>query len=127
LYFVANLGNTFEEGWVKIGKGTMVSKNHPIHGESLMHGRIPRMALKCFYVTSWRILFFTGGADGSELLYRGSNEKRYPIVPVNGDSFLNEESHPFLLLPKLMELKSWTTLPDSAEYFSGTADLSNQI
>ncbi|MEO6286428.1 MAG: glycosyl hydrolase [Dyadobacter sp.] len=121
LYFVANLGNTFQEGWVQIGKGPMVSKNHPIHGESLMHGRDTKEGVEIYLVLPpGESCFLEGGSDGSEFRFIESKEKRYPIAGEWQIKF--EKGKPSLpASAKVKELKSWTTLPDSAEYFSGTA------
>jgi hypothetical protein len=121
LFFVANLGNIFEEGWVKIGKGTMVFKNHPIHGESLMHSRDTKDGVEVFlHLPPGESCFLREGADGSEFRYTESNEKRHPITGEWQIKF--ERGKPSLpASAKIKELKSWATLPDSAEYFSGTA------
>jgi hypothetical protein len=121
LYFVANLGNTFNEGWVRIGKSEMVSRNRPLKGTSLMHGRTTKEGYEeVFLSLPPGESCFLRTADGSDYAYKDTKKKRYPIVGEWGLSFL--KGKPSLPAPsKSMELKSWTALPDSASYFSGTA------
>lgn len=121
LYFVANLGNTFEEGWVKMGKGELVSLDRPLHRESLMHAREANGAYEVFLrLPPGESCFLQTSGDGAELPFAEDRKRRFDI---KGDWQLSfVEGKPSLPAPaKLTDLKSWTTLSDSAAYFSGKA------
>lgn len=121
LYFVANLGNTFRQGWVRIGDGTMMSRNRPLRGESLLSIRTTNGRDEIFLnLPPGESCFLEGATDGSDLPFSNESPKEMEIKGSWEVTFLTGK--PSLPAPaKLTSLKSWTTLPDSAEYFSGKA------
>ncbi len=121
LYFVANLENTFQGGWVRIGKGETVSRNTPLRGVSLMQIRTVAGHDEVYLdLAPGESCFLEGAADGSDVPFVSGSVKE---LEINGNwevTFL--AGRPSLPAPaKLTALKSWTTLTDSAEYFSGKA------
>ncbi|GGN09826.1 glycosyl hydrolase family 2 [Dyadobacter beijingensis] len=121
LYFVANLGNTFQGGWVRIGNGKTMSRNTPMRGESLLHTRTVAGHEEIFLdLSPGESCFLESAADGSDIPFVSGVSKEWEIKGEWEVSFLNGK--PSLPAPaKLTTLKSWTTLPDSVEYFSGKA------
>lgn len=121
LYFVANLGNTFQSGWVRIGKGETMSRNTPTRGESLLHTRTVGGREEIFLnLPPGESCFLEGAADGSDFPFVSGTSKEWELKGQWEVSFLNGK-HSTPAPAKLTTLKSWTTLPDSAEYFSGKA------
>jgi hypothetical protein len=122
VYFVTNLGNTFKEGWIKIGNSEIVSKtNMQLGTTSSMYVRSVANGKEVFLsLPPGESCVLKSARNATELAFKAIEEKEYAI---NGEwelSFLNGKPS----LPtssKFTELKSWTTLPDSAEYFSGKA------
>ncbi|MBO9614344.1 MAG: glycoside hydrolase [Dyadobacter sp.] len=121
LYFVSNLGNTFKGGWVRIGKGEMMSRNTPLRGESLMQIRTVGGHDEVYLdLPPGESCFLEGAADGSDIPMVDGVVKELEIKGNWEVTFITGK--PSLPAPaKLTALKSWTTLPDSAEYFSGKA------
>jgi hypothetical protein len=121
LYFVANLGNTFQSGWIRIGKGEIMSRNTPLRGESMMSIRTVAGRDEVYLnLPPGESCFLEGAADGSDLPFTSKPLKELEINGTWEVTFL--QGKPSLPTPaKLTTLKSWTTLPDSAEYFSGKA------
>lgn len=121
LYFVANLGNAFQSGWVRIGDGKIMSRNTPMKGESLMFvRRVAGHDEVYLSLLPGESCFLEGAADGSDLAFASNTLKEVEIKGEWEITFINGK--PSLPAPaKLTALKSWTTLPDSAEYFSGKA------
>ncbi|CAG5074425.1 hypothetical protein DYBT9623_05108 [Dyadobacter sp. CECT 9623] len=121
LYFVTNLANTFREGWVKLGGGEHFTRIDPLGGKSEMAFRnsgdrqevflqlLPGQS--CFLESTKE-----AGKPGEIVTYSRSYEIKGPweITFLNG--------RPLRPAPaKMQQLESWTVLPDSARYFSGTA------
>lgn len=121
LYFVANLGNTFKGGWVRIGKGETMSRNTPLRGQSLMHTRTEAGHEEVFLdLPPGESCFLEGAADGSDIPFTSGVVKELEIKGNWEVTFI--AGKPSLPAPaKLATLQSWTTFPDSAEYFSGRA------
>ncbi len=121
LYFVANLGSAFRSGWVKLGKGELVSQNRPLHGQSLMYVREKDGIYEVFLnLPPGESTFLEGAGDGSDIPFVNKASKELEIKGSWEVKFI--AGKPSLPAPaKLATLKSWTTLPDSAEYFSGKA------
>ncbi|OJV18692.1 MAG: glycoside hydrolase [Dyadobacter sp. 50-39] len=121
LYFVANLGNTFREGWIKMGAGTLVHQDKPPSGQSLMQTRMKDGAYEVFLrLPPGESTFLAQAGDGSDIAFVNRVPKEMEIQGNWELTFLSGK--PSLPAPaKLTALKSWTTLPDSAEYFSGKA------
>lgn len=121
LYFVANLGKTIQYGWVRIGEGKMMSRNSPLRGESLMNIRTVNGHDEVFLdLQPGESCFLEGAADGSDLPFLNTSKKELEIKGNWEVTFLSGK--PSVPAPaKMPTLQSWTTLPDSAEYFSGKA------
>lgn len=121
LYFVANLGNTFSEGWVKLGKGVLVHQDKPLHGQSLMQTRVKNREYEVFLrLPPGESTFLAQAGDGSDIPFVNKVPREMEIKGNWQLTFIEGKPH----LPasaKLTTLKSWTTLLDSAEYFSGKA------
>ncbi|MHA4737638.1 glycosyl hydrolase [Dyadobacter sp. MSC1_007] len=117
LYFVANLGNTFKEGWVRIGNSELVSKNDPIRGESLLPANGKQVFLRLLPGQS---CFLEGASDGSDVPFTETSEKEHRISGTWELTFM--KGKPVIVSPaKMNSLQSWTESSDSAAYFSGTA------
>lgn len=119
LYFVTNLGNTFTEGWVRIGKGRQFFKSEPLRGVSSPKTRGSKGSEEIFLrLLPGESCFLTTSADGYEAPAVSSTGKhldikgKWQLIFVNGKPNLPAPA-------QLTELTSWTSLPDSAEYFSG--------
>ncbi|SEJ44853.1 hypothetical protein SAMN05216327_110218 [Dyadobacter sp. SG02] len=121
LYFVSNLGNTFTEGWVKIGKGGQFFKLEPLSGVSIPKTRGNKGSEEIYLrLLPGESCFLTTSADGNDAPVVSNTGKQLDIIGKWELVFLNGK--PNLPAPaQLTELTSWTSLPDSAEYFSGKA------
>ncbi|MCE6988770.1 glycosyl hydrolase [Dyadobacter sp. CY323] len=124
MYFITNLGDQFNEGWLRLGTTGTFSKDDPMTGESLLSYRKGKKGNEFFLsLPPGKSVFLQDGADASEFLFTDEPEKYFEI---SGDwklKFLNGKP----TLPadaKFSKLQSWASLPDSAEYFSGTASYS---
>jgi len=121
LYFVTNLGNTFKEGWVKIGKGGAFFKSAPLSGVSMPRMRGAKGSEEIFLrLLPGESCFLTTFADGQDAPEAHSTGKHFDINGKWELTFLNGKPK----LPaaaQLTGLTSWTSLPDSAGYFSGKA------
>jgi len=133
LYFVSNLGDTFREGWVRLAENNAVKKYDPLFGESLMAHRM---------VQGKREVYLTLLPGQSCFLREASETDNIPLVSIvkneheiNGEWVIDFlKGRPSLpVSAKMTELETWSSLPDSAVYFSGTArysikfDLSNDL
>lgn len=121
LYFVTNLGNSFKEGWVRIGKGGQFFKSEPLRGISTPETRGSKGSEEIFLrLLPGESCFLTTSADGHDAPVASSTGKHFNIKGKWELAFLNGK--PKLPAPgQLTELTSWTSLPDSAAYFSGKA------
>lgn len=132
-YFISNLGNTFKEGWIALNRAGAYEKFDPLSGTSQIPSR----------KTHDKQEFFLSLAPGQSCFLNPTSgsadvpfvKKEYRELPITGEwelRFLNGKPA-FRDIFKLKALGSWTTLADSAEYFSGTAlyqttfDVSGQI
>ena len=124
LYFVANLGDTFKEGWVTLGKAKIVSKFDPLYGESLMINRnISGKSQVFLQLLPGQSCFLETAADGAENVETVGAKKEFSVDGAWQIDFIKGKP----TLPasaKINNLDSWTVLPDSAVYFSGTAKYS---
>jgi hypothetical protein len=121
VYFVTNLSNVFSEGWLSVGRAKFVVKNDPLQGISNL-ARRDSAGISQFYL---KLLpgqsCFLEQTDATPAIARV--ERKLKSLPVTGPwdiSFLKGRPS----LPKaarIQKLDSWTDLPDSAVYFSGTA------
>ncbi|MGN7889493.1 glycosyl hydrolase [Dyadobacter sp. 22481] len=124
LYFVANLGNAFKEGWVKIGNGELVRRDTPLRGQSLMHVREADGKYEVFLrLKPGESCFLQTSGDGSDIPFVKSRDQQ---LDIKGNWQLTfTDGRPYLPAPaKLSQLKSWTELSDSTTYFSGKAKYS---
>lgn len=121
LYFVSNLGNEFREGWVRVAKNITVKKYDPLFGESSVAHRSVQ--------GKWEV-YLTLLPGQSCFLREGSKAQITPIVlatknehEIKGEWLIDFlKGKPSLpVSAKMNELKTWSALPDSAVYFSGTA------
>lgn len=121
VYFVANLGKTFKEGWVRIGKSELVSKNRPIEGVSLMNSRTTKDGEQVYLrLLPGESCFLETSGDGAETPFNNAPEKQFVVKGAWELSFV--KGKPAIAGPaKMNALTSWTGLSDSAAYFSGTA------
>lgn len=121
LYFVANLGNTFQEDWVAVGKSEMLSKKDLLFGESHLPHRINGEKRE-FYLSllPGQSCFLQAANNAPDISSRISESKEFSIVGNWELTFLKGMPN-IPAAAKLNELKSWTMLPDSAVYFSGKA------
>jgi hypothetical protein len=121
LYFVTNLGNSFKEGWVKIGKGGQFFKSEPLKGVSTPQTRGNKGSEEIFLrLLPGESCFLTISADGHDASVTSNTGKHFDIKGTWELAFLNGKPN----LPasaQLTELTSWTSLSDSAAYFSGKA------
>ena len=133
LYFVSNLGDNFREGWVRLAKNNAVKKYDPLFGESSMAHRM---------VQGKREVYLALLPGQSCFLREASETDKIPLVSVakneheiNGEWVIDFlRGRPSLpVSAKMTELRTWSSLPDSAVYFSGAArysikfDLSNDL
>ena len=121
IYFIANLSNTFSEGWIHIGKKDMVKKYDPLSGESLLPNRIENGKSEVFLsLLPGESCFVMAGKSAAKQLVKQNTVKEFQVDGNWDLSFI--KGKPSLPKPaKLKALESWTVLPDSAVYFSGTA------
>lgn len=127
-YFVANLSNKFSEDWITLGRSGSFTKNDPLTGKSQLNTRESKSGLQIFLkLLPGQSCFLeesTGAAKGPELAKAKSKE--FSIDGAWSVQFL--KGRPSLpSAAKLQKLGSWTELPDSAIYFSGTGKYSIQF
>ncbi|WP_221389893.1 glycosyl hydrolase [Dyadobacter sp. NIV53] len=123
MYFIANLSNTFNEGWIEPSKlGPHVIRYDPLRdGASKLKSKIIDGKNHVFLslLPGQTCFLYNAGMKqvGSEIP-QGQNEislnGKWKIEFLKGLPKLPASSH-------FTQLKSWTTLQDSAVYFSGTA------
>jgi hypothetical protein len=120
LYFVANLGDTFREGWIPLGVGGHFYRRDPIGENTRLRERTGRAGTSIYLelAPGQSCFLITGNKNG---VLPSENPKQE--ITLGGDwtlEFLTGKPS----LPsnaQMSELKSWTILSDSASYFSGTA------
>ncbi|NIJ51033.1 glycosyl hydrolase [Dyadobacter arcticus] len=121
LYFVTNLGNQFQEGWLQLGKADMVFKNDPMAGKSLLSHRPGKKGNEFFLsLLPGQSCFLQSGLDGARSPHLDNPKQEFEIKGKWQLTFL--KGRPTLPHSSEMDqLQSWAELPDSSEYFSGTA------
>jgi hypothetical protein len=122
LYFVTNVGNEFSTGWLTTERGTYFQRYDP------MTGKITPLPTRQQY---GRTELFLSLLPGQSCFLRASENpaaNATAYIPTQSLAITGTWDVTFLKgmpsLPspaKVLTLKSWTTLPDSADYFSGTA------
>jgi len=123
-YFIANVSNQFSEDWVRLGLAGKISKYDPLKGESVLPSRTKNGRTEillsllpgesCFLrIAESNLPLALANAGHKELGLDGAWQidfiKGKPTLPASA---------------KINNLNSWTALPDSAVYFSGTAKYS---
>ena len=122
LYFVANVGNEFKEGWLEIGKDAYFTRYDPLTGEeevlpARQRGNTTEQFLSLLPGQS---CFLKGTATKPDQETANLLSNDFPITGNWAVAFL--KGMPSLPKPtSVSALKSWTTFSDSAGYFSGTA------
>ncbi|WP_439556646.1 glycosyl hydrolase [Dyadobacter sp.] len=122
VYFVTNLGNTFQEGWIKLNAKGNFYKVDPIQNgrAALAHRGSGENAEVFLNLKPGQSCFLEAGSQPALQI---ASEKPAQIFDINGNwIFTFIEGKPSVpASAKLKTLSSWTALPDSAEYFSGRA------
>ncbi len=128
-YFIANLSNHFEEGWIRLNNVTRAAT-----ASEPLTGRAHRLPVR---ETNGALEFFLGLLPGESVMILEEEQTGdpEPVQPAGHSFSLTgswkltfTEGQPRLPRPAVMQdLRSWTTLPDSAAYFSGTAVYSLQF
>ncbi|KQS25550.1 glycosyl hydrolase [Dyadobacter sp. Leaf189] len=121
VYFVTNLGNTFQEGWIKLNAKGRFFKLDPLNGRAVLAQRGSGEKAEVFLkLKPGQSCFLEVGSQSASQI---ELEKPTQIFEIKGNWNLTFiEGKPSLpASAKLSRLSSWTTLPDSAEYFSGKA------
>ncbi|TDE12353.1 glycosyl hydrolase [Dyadobacter psychrotolerans] len=120
-YFVANVSSQFTEGWVSLGQTGKISKFDPLKGESVLPYRNVNGKSEIYLsLMPGESAFLKIAKDNSLLALNNSIKKEFPVDGSWKIDFVKGKP----TLPasaKINTLQSWTTLPDSAVYFSGTA------
>ncbi|KAA6441800.1 glycoside hydrolase [Dyadobacter flavalbus] len=121
-YFVANLGSTFKEGWIAVSKSEVLSKYDPLRGESSLSYRISKDKKKEIFLSllPGQSCFLQEPAGKSDTSVENRKSEEFTIKGNWELTFLKGRPN-VPAATKLNEMKSWTMLPDSAIYFSGTA------
>lgn len=122
VYFVSNLSNQFTEGWITLGKARLLSKSDPIYGKSSLTLRDSAGISQAYLnLLPGQSCFLQEASQGVKNAYNPVTiNKEIPVSGAWHITFLKGRPS----LPKAAKIKtlgSWTELPDSAVYFSGTA------
>ncbi len=127
-YFLANLSNKFSSGWVTLGKIGPWVKNDPLLGKSTLATRDSAGVRQIFLELQ------PGQSSFLELAVEGDRPTNVTKPVLSEHKIDGTWSVQFLKgrpsIPKPAKLKkvdSWTLLPDSALYFSGTAQYAIQF
>jgi len=120
LYFIANLSNTFREGWITVGNKDIVKKYDPLVGETSLQHRSEKGKYEVFLsLLPGQSCFLSAGKNyKSQPLSKGKPQElsidgKWDLSFVKGKPSLPKSA-------SMKNLESWTVLPDSAVYFSGT-------
>jgi hypothetical protein len=121
VYFVANLGNVFKKGWIKLEADGNFSKLDPLNSKFALVQRNSGGKTEIFLeLLPGQSCFLEPGSGSASFKPSEKKEESFEITGTWQLTFLSGKPR----LPKsasLSKLQSWTMLPDSAEYFSGTA------
>jgi hypothetical protein len=120
-YFVANLGNEFRTDWVHLGSNSAMFKLDPLKGRSLMATKNVAGNVKVLLsLLPGESCFLMPALEGSAIDEENSKSQE---MEINGkwklEFLAGQPSIPASAI--LNRLESWTTLPDSAVFFSGRA------
>ena len=121
LYFVANVSNTFKEAWIQIGAKTIRTKYDPLSGETPLQERVQNGKREIYLsLLPGQSCFLRDGRVTSKPKLSKSKEQSIELTGNWTIDFVRgKPSIPSSAVIKT--LQSWTTLPDSAVYFSGSA------
>ncbi|MDQ6478837.1 glycosyl hydrolase [Dyadobacter sp. LHD-138] len=123
LYFVANVGNTFREGWIGPGKFKgNVERYDALSDQSItLAGRKEKGENQIFLtLLPGQSCFLRESDRSAESAVSSVGEKQYPLSGTWHVNFI--KGKPSLPAPaQLSKPGSWVTFSDTARYFSGTA------
>ena len=128
IYFIANLDDQFKEGWIELSTliGSMQVYDPLTDSTRVLPNRQSRNKRTEVYVSllPGQSCFLIGNDEATKS--ENFNPKPFKSLELSGNWKINfVEGKPKLPSPAtLPKLSSWTTLPDSAAYFSGTASYS---
>lgn len=122
VYFVTNLGSSFRNEWVSLGNQKIITKYDPLTGESVtLQRRNEKSRPEIFLELNPGQSCFLNAKPGKTNFVLNKNEGRefeikgkWNLGFIQGKPSVPNSS-------TLDKLESWTVLPDSAVYFSGTA------
>lgn len=128
-YFIANVSNTFQEGWISLGKiNGLTEKYDPLTDKSVnLPGRDENDIHEVFLsLKPGQSCFLRESTSTSEPYTLIDSVKQFPITGSWKIDFL--KGIPSLPASgKLLKTGSWTILSDTARYFSGTARYSTNF
>jgi len=121
LYFIANLSNVFTEGWVKLGTKGAFEIMDPWTPGKANWKTLPQKGSETYLsLHPGQSCFLRETNVGKTLQLNSVAEKQLDLKGNWKLTFL--KGKPTIPAPaEMSNLKSWTTLPDSAVYFSGKA------
>ncbi|MCE7068198.1 glycosyl hydrolase [Dyadobacter sp. CY326] len=121
LYFICNLSNSFSEGWVKLGRKGHFEKMNPLSSTDEQWSGLSEKGSEIYLTLQpGQSCFLRETDSGSPNQPQTLAAKQFELKGNWKLTFLKGRPN----VPKPAEftaLKSWTSLPDSAVYFSGTA------
>lgn len=120
LYFIANLADQFKEGWVKMSNAVAFEIMDPLD-ENALWKPLPKNASGIYLkLLPGQSRFLRESAKNEAKEQNDIADKEFEIKGSWNLKFL--KGRPSIpVAAKLDALSSWTSLPDSAVYFSGTA------
>jgi hypothetical protein len=123
-YFIANLSNQFQKDWLHLGSNSIMSRFDPLQGESLMRTKKDKGKVEVLLsLLPGESCFLMPAVNGAEFRIDKTNSGEFEI----GGNWKLEFLEGMPSKPSAAtfnELRSWTTLPDSAVFFSGKAKYS---
>ena len=122
LYFVANVGNQFREGWLATERGTYFQRYDPMTGEGTpLPTRQKNGKTELFLsLLPGQSCFLKAMEKPAANAVAYTPTQSLPLTGTWDVTFL--KGKPSLPKPaKVPALTSWTTFSDSSDYFSGTA------
>jgi hypothetical protein len=120
LYFISNLSNTFTEGWITLGRKGAFETMNPVAETAQWH-KLPQKGSQIYVkLLPGQSCFLRETNVGEALTSSLVAEKQVELKGNWKLTFL--KGKPSIPGPaEMKDLKTWTSLPDSAVYFSGTA------
>jgi len=129
LYFIANLGNTFKEGWINPGQlNGNIERYDPLTDQSVILNRRKEKGVDQIFLTllPGQSCFLRSSERVSESEMLTGAAKEYPVTGTWDVSFIKGKPS----LPasgKMTKPGSWVSLSDTARYFSGTASYTTEF